>query len=82
MVNKIDLITPERLEELKARAKADGRDIYFISARDGIDIEPLVEELWRMRDATASHAPILHFAELDGDDDEEFPEIEVIYTRE
>ncbi len=82
MVNKIDLITPERLEELKARAKADGRDIYFISARDGIDIEPLVEELWRMRDETASHAPILHFAELDGDEDEEFPEIEVIYTRE
>ena len=82
VVNKIDLITPERLEELKARAKADGRDIYFISARDGIDIEPLVEELWRMRDETASHAPILHFAEIDGDEDEEFPEIEVIYTRE
>ena len=82
VVNKIDLITPERLEELKARAKADGRDIYFISARDGIDIEPLVEELWRMRDETSSHAPILHFAELDGDEEEEFPEIEVIYTRE
>ena len=82
VVNKIDLITPERLEELKARAKADGRNIFFISARDSIDIEPLVEELWRMRDVTSSHSPILHFAELDGDDNEEFPEIEVIYTRE
>ena len=82
VVNKIDLVTPERLEELKARAKADGRNIFFISARDGIAIEPLVEELWRMRDVTSSHAPILHFAELDGDEDEEFPEIEVIYTRE
>ena len=82
VVNKIDLVTPERLEELKARAKADGRNIFFISARDGIAIEPLVEELWRMRDETSSHAPILHFAELDGDEDEEFPEIEVIYTRE
>ena len=82
VVNKIDLITPERLEELKARAKADGRSIFFISARDGIDIEPLVKELWRMRDVTSSHAPILHFADIDGDEDEEFPEIEVIYTRE
>ena len=82
VVNKIDLLTPERLADLKARARADGRDIFFISARDGIDLEPLVEELWRMRDQTASHAPILHFAEIDGDEDEEFPEIEVIYTRE
>ena len=82
VVNKIDLISPERLEELKNRAKADGRNIFFISARDNIDLEPLVEELWRMRDETASHAPILHFADADGDEEEDFPEIEVIYTRE
>ena len=41
-----------------------------------------MEELWRMRDETASHAPILHFADTDGDEEEDFPEIEVIYTRE
>lgn len=82
VVNKIDLISPERLEELKNRAKADGRNIFFISARDNIDLEPLVEELWRMRDETVSHAPILHFADTDGDEEEDFPEIEVIYTRE
>lgn len=82
VVNKIDLISPERLEELKIRAKADGRNIFFISARDNIDVEPLVEELWRMRDETASHAPILHFVDTDGDEEEDFPEIEVIYTRE
>ena len=82
VVNKIDLISLERLEELKNRAKADGRNIFFISARDNIGLEPLVEELWRMRDETARHAPILHFADTDGDEEEDFPEIEVIYTRE
>lgn len=82
VVNKIDLVSPERLEELQARAKADGRAIFFISARDGIGLEPLVEELWRLRDATSRHEPLLHFEEIAEDESEEFPEIEVIYTHE
>lgn len=34
VVNKIDLVDEERLETLKARAEADGREIFFISARE------------------------------------------------
>lgn len=81
VVNKIDLISPERLEELKSRAKADGRNIFFISARNRIDVEPLVEELWRMRDETAGHAPILHFADTDGDEKRTSLKLVILYPR-
>ena len=50
VVNKIDLVSPEKLEELRARALEDGRNIFFISALEGLGLEPLVEELWKMRD--------------------------------
>lgn len=82
VVNKIDLVDAERLEALQARARADGRRIFFISARDDLGLEPLVEELWTVRDETALHEPLLHFPGDDETEDEEFPEIEVIYTRE
>lgn len=82
VVNKIDLADQERLEALQARAQADGRRIFFISARDDLGLEPLVEELWTVRDESALHEPLLHFQADDEAEDEEFPEIEVIYTRE
>lgn len=82
VVNKIDLADQERLEALQARAQADGRRIFFISARDDLGLEPLVEELWTVRDESALHEPLLHFQVDDEAEDEEFPEIEVIYTRE
>ena len=82
VVNKIDLVDEERLAALKARAEADGREIFFISARDGIGIEPLVAAMWRLRDEVAPHEPLHHFEEIESLDEEEFPDIEVIYTRE
>jgi GTP-binding protein len=82
VVNKIDLLPPERLAALEARAKADGRQIFFISARDGLGLEPLTAELWRLRDAAEPHAPLVRAQEPVQVEDEEFPEIEVIYTRE
>lgn len=82
VVNKIDLADAERLDALQARAQADGRRIFFISARDDLGLEPLVEELWSVRDESALHEPLLHFQADDAAEDEEFPEIEVIYTRE
>ncbi len=82
VINKIDLADEERLARLRARAEADGREIFFISARDGIGIEPLVGAMWRLRDEVAPHEPLHRFEEIEALDEEEFPDIEVIYTRE
>ena len=54
MVNKIDLRTPEELDAIKARAKPTGRDIVFISAREQIGLEELVERMWKLRDELTS----------------------------
>ena len=79
VVNKIDLVDEERLETLKARAEADGRKI---SAREEQALEPLVAELWRLRDELARHEPLLRYEQEEAEAGEEFPDIEVIYTRE
>ena len=81
VVNKIDLAEPEKLETLRARARADGREIFFISAMQGDGLEMLVERLWHMRDALDPHDPFVHLREIEPEK-EEFEDIEVIYTRE
>ena len=63
-------------------ARADGREVFFISARDGIGIEDLVAALWKLRDEVQVHEPLHHFVEAENVDEEEFEDIEVIYTRE
>ncbi|RRD69333.1 MULTISPECIES: GTPase ObgE [unclassified Desulfovibrio] len=80
VVNKIDLLPPEKLEELRVRAQADGRGIFFISARDGLGLEPLLAELWRQCAAVRNHDPLLHFAAPETPEDRDFPDIEVIYA--
>lgn len=82
VINKIDLVDEERLAALKARAQADGRRVYFISARERQALEPLVAELWKLRDEIMRHEPLLKTAQEEEEAVEEFPEIEVIYTRE
>lgn len=83
VINKIDLLPPEKLQALKDRAKKDGRNIYFISAREGAGLEPLIEELWHLNDSLFRHDPLVRFAsEVVEEEDEDFPEIEVEYTRE
>ena len=82
VINKIDLAEPERLEALRARAAADGRRIFFISAREGLELGPLTREMWRVRDENSPHAPSARPAEAAEAGPEDFPEIEVIYTRE
>ena len=81
VVNKIDLAEPETLETLRARARADGREIFFISAMQGDGLELLTERLWHMRDALDPHDPFVHLREIEPEK-EEFEDIEVIYTRE
>lgn len=83
VVNKIDLVSREKLDALLARAASDKRRIYFISAKEDIGLEPLVEEMWRLKAEFSRHEPIIHFHSLDEREaEEEFPEIEVVYTRE
>lgn len=83
VINKIDLVSPERLQALKSRAEADNRHIYFISAKEGIGLEPLVEEMWNLQADISRHNPLIHFQAVeDYADEDEFPEIEVEYTKE
>lgn len=82
VINKIDLATPERLQALMERAEKDGRQVYFISARDKTNLEPLVEELWRLKDELSRHAPLVHYQTEEEIEEEDFPQMEVIYTGE
>lgn len=84
VINKIDLVPEERVAELHARAVADGREIFFISAKDGIGLEELLGAMWRLQDGIGTHAPLPPRMGPDAEDgeDDEFPEIEVVYVRE
>lgn len=83
VINKIDLVSPEKLEALKARAEKDNRQVYFISAKEGTGLEPLVEEMWRLKADLSRHEPLVHFhTEEEQESEEDFPEIEVEYTGE
>ncbi len=81
VVNKTDLATPEKLEALRRRAAGDGRDIVFISAREGTGIEDLVQRMWELYGSLERNAPLEHYQE-EVTRDEEFPDIEVIWTHE
>jgi len=48
VVNKIDVLTDEQLTALKARAKADGRKVHFISALNGDGVDRLVKVMWKL----------------------------------
>ena len=81
VINKIDLRAPEELDIIRARAEADGRRMFFISARDGEGLEELTAELWRLRDELDRHEALVRFAEEE-EEAGEFPEIEVEWVRE
>ena len=81
VVNKTDLASPEKLDALRRRAAADGRDIAFISAREGTGIEELVQRMWELYGSLERNVPFEHYRE-EVTRDEEFPDIEVIWTRE
>jgi len=50
-VNKIDTLSGERLDELRATARAKGLTVRFISAQRGDGLEELVRTLWEFSDA-------------------------------
>lgn len=82
VINKIDLVPEEKLRRLQERAARDNRPIFFISAKEGIGVEPLVEEMWRLKEELSRNEPIVHFQTQPEDAIEQFPEIEVEYTNE
>ena len=53
-----------------------------LAVTTGIGIEDLVAALWKLRDEVQVHEPLHHFVEAENVDEEEFEDIEVIYTRE
>ena len=53
----------------------------FISAREQIGLEELVERMWKLRDELDFNDPLVHYQD-EVVVDEEFPDIEVIWTRE
>ncbi len=82
VINKIDAVDEEIVEALKAKAAEDNRPIFFISAMYGQGIDELVAHIWKMRDGLAQNAPFLHFKEIEREEEDEFPEIEVEYVKE
>ncbi len=82
VINKIDLLTEEELEEIKNMAKKENREIFFISAKEGTGLEELVRRMWKLRHELEVNEALIHYQEEDIFEDEEFPEIEVVYTRE
>ncbi len=82
VINKIDLITEEEIQEIDELAKKEGREIYFISAKNGIGLEPLIERMWELQSQLDINEPLVHYQDEEIIEDEEFPEIEVVYTRE
>ena len=50
VISKIDLLSPDRLEELRELARQSGREVRFISAQRGDGLEELVDTMWRMAD--------------------------------
>ena len=61
VVNKIDLVEPEVVEELKKRAQKDGLEIFFISAETGEGLDEVVSAMWRLHDTLEMSEPTEEF---------------------
>ena len=61
VVNKIDLLAPEELEDLRRKADEEGRTVFFISAKEGEGIEALEQTMWAMQDELGVGAPAALF---------------------
>ncbi|WP_147820652.1 GTPase ObgE [Salidesulfovibrio onnuriiensis] len=61
VINKIDTLSPEELDDIKA--KCEGEQVYFISALNGDGVEPLLDVMWKqLREMNAAEQE----AEADG----------------
>lgn len=91
VINKIDTAGPEQVEALRAKAKKEGRTVFFISALTGEGVDAVVEEMWRLQDEITPHQPLIRLREVEvpeTDEDETEAEgtgedetVEVVWTR-
>ena len=91
VINKTDLVPDAFLEELRARAETEGREIFFISALTGEGLEPLVEAMWQMQASVQANPPVPEFTRIrlapnaeeddSSSDDPDCGETEVVYCR-
>ena len=80
-VNKIDL-APEMAERLREQARREDREIFFVSALTGEGIEDIVQAMWTQYEALSLNEPLVTFKSVDGDDDGDDEDVEVVWTRE
>lgn len=91
VINKIDLLSPERLVELKQYAEKQKIKIFFISALYQQDLDELVAYLWTLQKSLKPNIPFLHLKDIIGQEEPEIVEekleeeglgsIEVVYTK-
>jgi len=81
VINKCDLRRPDEIRDLQERAEQDGRAVHCISAKQGEGVDEVADLMWRLRDELERHPPLTRYQDVRSTD-EEFPDIEVIYTRE
>ena len=67
VINKIDILPPERLEALRQSAPAD---VLFVSALTGQGLDELLAEMWRRIGEAddAEEDALAHFDATDGED--------------
>lgn len=82
VINKIDLLSEEELQAVKDLAQKEGREIFFISAKEGTGLEELVRKMWELRNELETNDAFVRYQEDDFLEEEEFPEIEVYYVRD
>ncbi len=61
VVNKIDLCSVDVLEKLKQKAIYDNKQIYFISAENGLGLEELIHAMWALKETIDQHTPFIHY---------------------
>ena len=81
VINKIDVVSPEKLAAVRDAAVASGRCVFFMSALTGEGVEEVLQAMWRLRDSLDVNTPLVMFRDVDEEVCEEDDEPEVIWTR-
>ena len=61
VINKMDLVSPSVAEALRQSAGKNGLDIFFIAAKTGDGIEPLIKAMWTLWATLDAASPLVHF---------------------
>ncbi|MBR4741452.1 MAG: 50S ribosome-binding GTPase, partial [Desulfovibrio sp.] len=82
VINKIDLLAANTLASLQNRAKQEGRNMFFISAKENLGLEELVQAIWENLPQFLPNKPINGHKSIPPSEtlQNDFSEIEVIYA--